>query len=177
MPSFLVHALVPPLVFLALGFDRRRVAWLWPLTILPDLDHFVGVPRASLHNLLVLLPTAVLWVLAARDPRYEQRREWGLLATAYLGSHLVMDMFNGGWTPLFPFTDRTVLVTLLVLVRQPEHTYRVVFEPETQAGPPVLSEEYLFLSPFEVAMTVFVVGSFAAAGAARWIRRRRAGAG
>lgn len=173
MPSLIVHALVPPLVLLAVGLPRRQVLWLWPLTLAQDLDHFVGVPRASLHNLLVLVPPLVGLALAYRDPATSHRREWYLVAFAYLASHLVMDAFNGGWTPFFPLVDFTFLVTIIVWVRQPENVIdSYVFEFGTHPGPPTLSAVYPFLSPFEVAMAAFALLAFATAwGARRWKRR------
>ncbi len=168
MPSFVVHGVVPTLLLLAVGFTPRRVLLLLPLTFLPDLDFALGVHRASLHNVFILLPGAV-WAWA--ESRYGEgweRAEWGVIATVYLGSHLLMDVFTGGIVLLWPVVNRALFVWVAVLVHTDTLSWELVLEPGTLVGPPVTSEVYTWLAPSEAAMLVLLAVGVVVWALVRW---------
>ncbi|MFA5944645.1 MAG: metal-dependent hydrolase, partial [Candidatus Thermoplasmatota archaeon] len=116
MPSFLPHAVAPALVAMAFfRIPRRTVLLLLPLVWVPDLDYLVqSQHRAVTHSMLIplILLAAVVVLWRRRDP---EARFWefatrpgapvGLsLASFFIASHLLMDVFAGGVVLLWPFT-------------------------------------------------------------------------
>ena len=181
MPSFLVHAVVPTLAMLAARrwFDPRVVLLLWPFTILPDVDYFGDngtwwVHRATLSNVFVaaLLVAATYWG-ARRWAEPGAAPMYARVAAVYLGSHILMDLFVGGVVLFWPLWDRTFLYWLYVEVDTRTNEPVIVSEPATHEGAPVVSETYLWLSPFETAMAAFLLVFWLAVAAAAWRDRRR----
>lgn len=103
-----MHALLPLLALLAMRFDARKVLWLWPLTLAPDLDYFFGLHRAATGSALWMVPFAVgfAWTWW-RPAKGWWNREAFFVALVYLGSHLVMDVFDGGVVALYPLSTYT----------------------------------------------------------------------
>lgn len=93
----LFHLIVPTLIALAVGFDRKKVLTLALLSIMPDLDHAL-VYRALFHNVffLVLVVAAVYAV--------KKDRELAVLAAFFIGSHLLFDL-GGGIAMFYPVDD------------------------------------------------------------------------
>lgn len=93
----LFHLIVPTLIALAVGFDRKKVLTLALLSILPDIDHAL-VYRALFHNVffLVLVVAAVYAV--------KKDREMAVLAAFFIGSHLLFDL-GGGIAMFYPIDD------------------------------------------------------------------------
>lgn len=170
MPSFVVTATIPLLVMLAVQrLSWRRVVALLPVVFLPDLDYFVGVHRAGLHNLFVLVPAAAwVWYHVDRGGGWD-RAEWGVIAGGYLASHLVMDAFVGGISPLWPVADWAVFLWVAIEVNTRTNELDVIFEPGTLPGAPETSATFLWLSPTDVAILVVL----AAAGLLTWVAYRR----
>ncbi|HVL86547.1 MAG TPA: metal-dependent hydrolase [Candidatus Thermoplasmatota archaeon] len=165
MPTAVVHLIVPPLALLSTGaFRPRLVLAMCLLGLLPDLDFFVGVHRASLHNVFLLLPFLAVGLLWWRDAN-PQRAFWGeanLLAFAFLGSHILMDVFVGGVVPFWPVSNVTFRFDVRVLVDTATLEIESIFRPATQEGAPVTSPIYEWLDGTEfsiVALTVVVVAA------------------
>lgn len=171
VPSFIVHGLIPPLVLLAAHVYPRRVALLaLPFTLLPDLDHFVGIPRATGHTILWIGVAALAWYLW-REVRPRASMYAGA-AAYYLSSHVVMDTFAGGVVPLWPVWNRTVLVDCRVLVDTETYELMPRCNPETFGGAPTVVEVFTWISPFEVAMVAWTAVALGAVLAIRWWRSR-----
>lgn len=171
MPSFIVHGLIPPLVLLAVHVVPRRVALTTaPLTFLADLDHFVGIPRATGHSLLIVAVAAVAWY-GWREVRPRASLYAGA-ATYYLASHVVMDTFSGGVVAFWPFWNRTFLVDCRVLVETETKRLMPRCNPETYGGTPTIVDVYTWISPFEVAMVAWTALALGAVAAIRWWRVR-----
>lgn len=155
MPSFIVHGLIPLLLLLAFRLVPPRVAlWTLPFTWLPDLDFWVGIHRATSSNLMLLIPGLVAWYGWRKT-----RPTWApyaAAATFYVASHLLMDVFAGGVVLLWPFVDTTFLVDCRVVVETATGRLIPICNPETMAGPPQVSEYFLWISPFEIAMVAAV---------------------
>lgn len=182
MASFLMHVTIPFLFLLAWRFDVRKVLWLWPLSVLPDLDYFFGLHRALTVNAFILLPGLVgLW----RDPK---RREWWLIATLYLASHVVMDVFDGGVALLYPITTYTTCISAGVNVVTATNTVRpywedcsyggeqggLIGEGPWNSGTPPVYQEYAWMVPHEVGILTFLLPTTAVLLWRRWREQRDA---
>lgn len=74
--------------------------------VLSDFDKFLGSP-GLLHSLVTLVPICLAIVLAERVIRSEYR--YSILIVALIGSHLVLDVFDGGPVPLlYPFVEQGI---------------------------------------------------------------------
>ncbi|HWG91005.1 MAG TPA: metal-dependent hydrolase [Candidatus Thermoplasmatota archaeon] len=165
MPSFLVHALIPTFAMLSVRryFDPRIVLYLWPLTLLPDLDYFGAngtwwVHRATLHSLLsVALVVGLVWLAARRWAAPGAAPQYAAVALVYHGSHILMDTFAGGNVFFWPFFNQTFLYWFYIEVDTATNTPIVTSEPATHEGAPVVSTTYEWLSPAETAMMAFLL--------------------
>jgi membrane-bound metal-dependent hydrolase YbcI (DUF457 family) len=104
----ILHALIPSLTLLALfpKLDRKLVLKLLPLTILPDLDFFIG-HRYLFHNIFfVLIVSAAVYFI------FRKNKVAFLIALLFLSSHLILDMSDPGNGLLYPFYDRLIRIDL-----------------------------------------------------------------
>lgn len=171
MPSFVVTATIPLLAMLAIRqLDPRKVMAALPVVYLPDLDYLVGVHRASLHNVFVLVPfLAWFWWEMDRGAGWA-RGEWPLVVAGYLTSHLIMDAFVGGISPLWPLAPQAIFLWVAIRVDTTTNTPEIIFDPGTLPGAPATSESFLWLSPTDVAIVVVVA---TAAAVTVWLRSLR----
>jgi hypothetical protein len=152
-----VHGAVPLLFLLAIRkLDARKVWILWPLTFVPDLDYFVGLHRAALTNVFVLVPFAVVLAIAWRCGG-RGLAEWMIVALVYLGSHLVMDALAGGVVPLYPLSDYTVCYYANIVVNTTTNAYSPAVGACGHAGIPQVAANYVWLSDTDAAMLAFLV--------------------
>lgn len=174
MPSFAVHAVVPLLLLLAFRrLDRRAVFALWPLTIAPDFDYFFGFHRATLGNVFILVPFAAALAYAWwPDRRRPAVATWMLVAIAYLGSHLLMDLFTGGSVLFYPFSDYTFCYDARILVVTATNQVQPTFAPCGRGGIPTVAPLYPWLSAVDAAIFALVLPVGLAAGASAWWRAR-----
>ena len=123
MPSTVVHlALAGLLAACLLGeaFDRRAVAVVLLVTIVPDLDVFAsllvpGTHRAALHSLLIpaVVGGALYYDTRVRD-RSAALDRWGrrgvrvawVSVAAYAVAGIGLDLVTGGANPLYPLHDQ-----------------------------------------------------------------------
>ncbi|MGQ0535858.1 MAG: hypothetical protein ACT4PT_07280 [Methanobacteriota archaeon] len=152
MPSFVVHALLPPLLLLAARVETRKVLYLLPLALAADLDFFVGAHRATLTNVWIPLAVGAAAWWHHRRPGLSTRAAWLAVAFYYLASHLVMDAFVGGVVLFYPLTDTTYLIDASILVDTRTLEPIVEFAPAASPGIPTVTPLYQFLSPVEAAM-------------------------
>lgn len=174
MPSFVVHGILPLLVLLSVPWlDRRKVWWLWPLTFVPDADYALpGLHRAVTGNLFLLLPFVAVLLWARRNGRRDLV-EWMGIATTYLATHLVMDVFTGGSVLFYPITDYNVCYLAAIDVVTATNTPVFYFEACSEPGIPTVSPVYPWLSVSEGAMLAFLLPAWAILGALTLWRRRR----
>lgn len=104
--DFLAHLFLP----LAVAFALRREwfespAWfaLAGFGLLPDFDKFLGAP-GLLHSLVTIVPVSLVLLGASR---YLDRKPTAVsLAVAFVWSHLLLDVVDGGPVPLlFPLFE------------------------------------------------------------------------
>lgn len=169
MASFLPHIVVPALVALAfLPIGRRRVLMWAPLVWVPDVDYVLpALHRAASHSVFIpLLLTAVLvWLWRRRDPtaRFpEFATRPGApanltLASFYLASHLVMDVFQGGVVLLWPLWNVTLFLGFQIVLDTATNTFEPAGDAGSMEGAPPLSARYEWFSTTDAAVTAFLV--------------------
>ena len=167
MPSFIVHLLIPPLLLLALrAAPARAVLWMLPFTLLPDIDYFFGVHRATTGNLFILIPSAVLWW--RWRARQDARAAYAGVATFYLASHLLMDVFAGGTVLFWPLWDQNFFLLFQVIIDTETNTPIAAVDAGSEPGAPEVARYFRWISAFEsamVALTVVTVLGW-------WVRQR-----
>jgi hypothetical protein len=103
MPDPITHIIVATSL-LWLFWDkkyRNDVLLLFPLSVLPDLDHFVPpYHRLLLHNVFILVPTIGLALYARFRAKNDVLYNVALITTCFLLSHLLLDLFTGAGVPL-----------------------------------------------------------------------------
>lgn len=155
--------------------DRRKVLLLWPLTHLPDFDYVVGHHRATGHNLFLLLPFLILLLVSLRPAtRNRNHTQWSLIALTYLGSHILMDIFAGGVTLLYPLSTYTVCYYAAIDVITATNTPLYYFEPCSREGIPTVATLYEWLPANEGALLAFLIPATLLILALERYRRRRA---
>lgn len=176
MASFPLLTLVPLLVLLAIPeLDNRKVWLLLPLVYVADLDYFVGVHREWLHNVWTLVPSVGVVTYAFHEGRRELA-EWGVIATAYLASHLVMDVFLGGETLFWPISNWNVCYYFAVNVRTATNTPVRDMGSCSAPGAPIVSALYTWWSYSDTAVWAVALLALAVLLGYRWWRRRGADA-
>jgi len=105
--DLLTHVFLPLTVAFVLRpelFDHPAVLGLGVFGLLPDFDKFLGQP-GLLHSLVTLVPICAGILLIERW--YRDRWVYAPVVTVFIGSHLVLDLIDGGPVPaLFPFFER-----------------------------------------------------------------------
>ena len=153
MPSTVVHMAFAGMMAAALlgtYFDRRAVAVVLAVTIIPDLDAFVGLVstaghRTVGHTFLIPIAAAVVWGVDAhlRDESFVRRKwgQWGVAVgwmsiAAFAVSGIGLDLVTGGVNPFWPLHDqlyrvngkielsnqRGIIQTFVDLSPEPENT-------------------------------------------------------
>jgi hypothetical protein len=104
MPDPITHLIVATSL-LWLFWDkkyRNYILLLSPLAVLPDIDHLLPpFHRLLLHNVFILVPTISLALYARFRAKNEVLYNVALIATFFLLSHLLLDLFTGAGVPLF----------------------------------------------------------------------------
>jgi len=102
--DFLTHLFLPLTVAYVLRQELFNPPWHLGLAVfglLPDFDKFLGQP-GLLHSLVTLVPIAI--VLLAVESQHRDSIQYSSLAAAFMGSHLALDVLDGGPAPLlYPF--------------------------------------------------------------------------
>lgn len=116
-----LHLLLPLLLVVAVGIDKRKALLLAPFTILPDLDVLFGLHREALHSFLFILVFPAALIVYSRL----KRPEWLLgayLALFYLASHIVLD--HSGVAFLWPFVKEGFYLDIdVTLTVRPEWSF------------------------------------------------------
>jgi len=101
-PSF--HLAIPALIMMALGVPLDTAIGLAPLSLLFDLDIFVG-PHRRLHSLVILLavagPTTIFVVEI-----FPQAMLSYLVGLFYVSVHLFLDIFEGEVALFYPVSPK-----------------------------------------------------------------------
>ena len=185
MVSFLPHIVIPALVAVAFLPVGRRRALLWaPLVWVPDLDYILpSIHRAATHSALfpLALSAALVVLWRRRDPsaRFAEfiTRPGApanlLLASYYLFSHEILDLFQGGVVLLWPLLNVNFYLGFQILLDTGTNTFEPAAEAGHHEGAPALSPLYPWLSTTDAAVGAFLLAFFLAwAGLRLWQLKR-----
>jgi len=75
------------------------------LAVVVDIDHFIGIPRATTTNIFVLVIVPLIFVIHtfSRKNNYNTKG-LSILILIFLSSHLFLDMFSGGVALFYPLS-------------------------------------------------------------------------
>jgi hypothetical protein len=106
MPDWPVHLIVPLLALLIVSRKEnlKYVFLLLPLALLPDFDTFAIQHRALLHNIFIPL---ILGLCGLASTKY---RAIFIIASAYIASHVLLDLFAGGVVLFYPIYNGMAFV-------------------------------------------------------------------
>jgi O-antigen/teichoic acid export membrane protein len=109
MSTTFEHTVIPLVILLLLSntfkIEKKWILILAPFAVFPDLDIFLGFHRALLHNIFILAIPLLFSI-----PRWRVRSTF-VLVFIYLGSHIFLDIFDGGVYLFYPFVKQVVYVT------------------------------------------------------------------
>ena len=154
MPDPITHLIVATSL-LWLFWDkkyRNYVLLMAPLAVLPDVDHLLPpFHRLLLHNVFILVPTIGLALYARFRAKNDVLFNVALIATFFLLSHLLLDLFTGAGVPLYyPFSATTFGFTYELIIAHGS----VVLLPEPSAA--FVQSELLGIALTSLALAVIV---------------------
>ncbi len=130
MPDLLLHLIVPFAALLLFYKSRYRVyiVLLSPLAILPDVDHLWSgeVARAWLHNIFILVPPLLVGIYGYKT-RQEKLYNIAFIAAVYLCSHILLDIFQGGVSLIYPIANYDYAVTFDLFMQNHTITPDIAF--------------------------------------------------
>jgi membrane-bound metal-dependent hydrolase YbcI (DUF457 family) len=106
----LFHFLFPVMTTLAakvhLHHKVRYILIVGALAVLIDLDHFIGVERATFHNIFITLLLPLLFVILTFIFKVKYNlKGFSILLLIFLSSHLFLDLFSEpGIALIYPFS-------------------------------------------------------------------------
>ncbi len=158
MPDVLLHLIIP-LAALLLFYKseyRTYILLLSPLAILPDIDHLGSgdFARMWLHNVFVLLPPLLVGVYAYRSGR-TRTYNVALIAAVYLCSHMLLDVFQGGASLLYPIASDSYAVTCALLMKDQTVAANLSFTIRPPSRDPSVEND--IVSSVTVAIAVIFV--------------------
>lgn len=168
---------------LAIGIFKPRDCWAWIwVAVAQDLDYaswilyvnldWPNAHRALFHNVWILgylLGFAVYkyrGFAATADRRHAlttfvQLHAGFLLVPYYYATHLILDAFQGGFVPFWPFSKLTVYWDFSLDVDTATQRPVIQSDPGTYVGVPQVSTTYTWLTGEEFAFLVLFLLTFA----------------
>ncbi len=110
MPSIGLHLAITLFILASILTDDELKAALLliPFGLISDLDSFIGVHRATLHNVFVILvPLLVLLLVKHRVHCSSIKSRYFSVASLLLASHILLDFFYNGVFILYPFSMKS----------------------------------------------------------------------
>ena len=106
----IIHFLLPVLIILALfpKLDRKLVLILSPLTLISELDFFMG-HRFLLHNVFFVF-IVLGWIYAIYSKKNLDVKTPVLIAAFFLFSHIVLDLGGPGVGMFYPVYDKLIAI-------------------------------------------------------------------
>jgi hypothetical protein len=106
MPDWPIHLIVPLLALLIVSKreHQKYIFLLLPLAVVPDLDTVVTQHRALLHNMFIPLLLLLLGYVI------KEKKAIFTIASVYIASHVVLDMFGGGVVLFYPFYNKMAFI-------------------------------------------------------------------
>ncbi|HEY9245757.1 MAG TPA: hypothetical protein VIO11_02815, partial [Candidatus Methanoperedens sp.] len=128
MPDWPIHLIVPLLALLITGKKEhtKYILLFLPLSVMPDMDTFMTQHRALLHN--IFIPFSIFLI----GSMLKEKKILFIIASVYLLSHIVLDLFGGGVVLFYPFYDRMAFVDASL---QMSRTYELIWKFDYGFGP------------------------------------------
>lgn len=114
MPDWPIHLIVPLLALLIVSKkeNHKLILLLLPLAVIPDFDTFVTQHRALLHNIFIPLLLLLSGLL------FKKERPVFVIASVYIASHVLLDMFGGGVVLLYPLYNGMAFIDASLAMSQ-----------------------------------------------------------
>lgn len=184
MVSWVPHIVLPALVALAFFRSLPRV-WVMamaPIVWLQDLDYLSpGEHRVYSHNIFVpLIPLVILFLLHRRNPLGLTLRNFAtrpglpvalLLASYYLASHVLLDIFAGGVVLFWPLLNTNIFIDFEIWLNTKTNTFLPQGEAGTSIGAPDVAPMYPWLSYVDTATLALLAGVALLLLFLRWRRK------
>ncbi|MBK5190979.1 MAG: metal-dependent hydrolase [Methanosarcinales archaeon] len=109
MPSIGLHLAVT-LFFLAAVLkdaEYKPALLLLPFGLISDLDSFIGVHRATLHNLFIIFVPLLVMIALKRLKVSTIKDRYFIFASLLLASHIFLDAFYNGVFLFYPFIEKS----------------------------------------------------------------------
>ncbi len=106
MPSPVIHLIVPLVILILILKDKNNIIKYAPFALLPDLDTFSGMHRALLHNVFIIVAIALMIYFITKNEKASK------VIFIFMISHLILDVFNGGASLLFPIYNKVFLIDI-----------------------------------------------------------------
>jgi membrane-bound metal-dependent hydrolase YbcI (DUF457 family) len=108
--DILFHFIFPLIIALAakvhVKHELRDILIAGILAVLIDLDHFIGLERATFHNIFITLLLPIIIVILAFSFKGKYNfKGFSILLLIFLSSHLVLDVFPGPIALFYPFSN------------------------------------------------------------------------
>jgi len=102
----LFHFIFPIIIAVAakihVNHKIRNILIAGILSVLIDLDHFIGLERATFHNIFITLLLPILFVILAFSFKSKYNlKGFSIILLIFLSSHLFLDIFSEGPIALF----------------------------------------------------------------------------
>lgn len=101
--DLLFHMLIPVMLAIVAGVEKKKALMLAPVATIPDLDMLLRAHRVYLHTIFIPLATALisfLLKLKQKNPHHNLI----ILASLYYLSHLLLDVIPGPVAIFWPLT-------------------------------------------------------------------------
>lgn len=159
MSSLFNHVFIPLVILLIfsekLGTDPKKAVALVFFAVLPDADAIILPHRAVFHNIFILVIPLLLFILI------RNRRDILGIICLFLASHLILDMFNGGISLLYPLSSNVFFIH--TELRFDMQSFSHVFDYGIRQtvmnrgnGEPVVSSENTGIAVFLVVLTAIL---------------------
>ena len=152
MSSLFNHIFIPITILLIfskrLSIHPKNIILLSFFGILPDADIFL-FHRATFHNIFILIVPILIFIFM------KDMREASGIICFYLGSHLLLDIFDGGIFLLYPFYNG-IFYSVIELIFEEGMKFNIGISNDfinmSQIGEPMISSEN-----FAVAILLLIV--------------------
>ena len=105
------HAFIPLAILFIFSrqliFNQKNIVILSFFGILPDFD-VIFLHRMTFHNIFILIIPLLFLI-------FTRKKEIAFIVSFYLFSHLILDLFNGGISVLYPFYNNIYFINAEIM--------------------------------------------------------------
>ena len=158
MSSLFNHAFIPITILLIfadkLNINTRYILILGLFAVLPDIDIYFH-HRASFHNIFILILPVLAFIFI--------NREISGIISFYFISHIILDIFNGGVSLLYPFYKSVLFVRADIRFGDNIFTYGInnkVINMPNIGESIISSENFGIIILLMIIILVFIIKKF-----------------